>query len=236
MFPIVPRSWLFKLRRLAMTKSYQIVFRAVFLLILALVLMSLPASSKEEPKKDKHDRCADLRPGKAEGIRKKCLPGGSSSGIAKGDFNGDGFADLAVGVPDETTPAAAPGAGAVIVIYGSAGGLTATDPLVPAAQFWSQNTPGIPESSESGDGFGSALASGDFNGDGFSDLAVGIPFEDIFFEGTSFDDIGAVVVIYGSSKGLSATDSSVLPEQFDLLNDFPPDFGFDDEHFGFSLA
>ncbi len=165
------------------------------------------------------------------------LPGGSSSGIAKGDFNGDGFADLAVGVPDETTPTSSPGSGAVIVIYGSANGLTATDPAVPPAQFWSQNTPGIPEESESGDGFGSALASGNFNGDDFSDLAVGIPLEDLSFQGDPpTQNIGAVIVIYGSSKGLSATDSSVLPQQFDLLELVPAFGNLDNEFFGASLA
>src|SRR5438132_13536084 len=33
----------------------------------------------------------------------KKLPRGNSAGVAKGDFNGDGFADLAVGVPREDT-------------------------------------------------------------------------------------------------------------------------------------
>src|SRR5215510_6571331 len=32
--------------------------------------------------------------GNANGIDKKCPAAGSSSGVAKGDFNGDGFADL----------------------------------------------------------------------------------------------------------------------------------------------
>src|SRR5438093_5535825 len=40
--------------------------------------------------------------GKALGIDKKCPQGGGSSGVAKGDFNGDGFADLAIGEPGDT--------------------------------------------------------------------------------------------------------------------------------------
>ncbi|MCP5013763.1 MAG: hypothetical protein GY938_00600, partial [Ketobacter sp.] len=47
-----------------------------------------------------------------------------SSTAAAGDFNGDGFMDLATGVPNEAIGSIA-GAGAVNVIYGSASGLTA---------------------------------------------------------------------------------------------------------------
>src|SRR5947207_12085045 len=56
---------------------------------------------------------------------------GSSSGIAKSDFNGDGFADLAIGIPAEDTPASKRDSGAVIVIYGSANGLTTSAPGIP---------------------------------------------------------------------------------------------------------
>jgi len=154
------------------------------------------------------DPCDQLPnpPGKAKGIEKHCPAGGSSSGVAKGDFNGDGFADLAIGVPEEDT-GGAEDAGAVNVIYGSASGVTATDSNVPAPQFWSQNSTGISGSSEAGDRFGTALASGDFNGDGFSDLAIGVPGENV-----SGAD-GRVVVIYGSRNGLSTTDSTVPASQ-----------------------
>src|SRR5581483_1330836 len=167
---------------------------------------------------DGKDRIARCLRALAEGkkLAKKCPQGGSSSGIAKADFNGDGFADLAIGVPDEDTPAEVENSGAVIVIYGSANGLTATDPTKPASQFWSQNSPGVPGTSEDGDHFGSALAAGDFNGDGFSDLAIGSAGEDIVIEGVSnFKNLGAVTVIYGSANGLTTTNPPVAAQFWD---------------------
>jgi FG-GAP repeat len=110
------------------------------------------------------------------------------------DFNGDGFADLAIGVPFEDV-GGVDGAGAVQVLYGSSTGLTSTD------QFWTQDSPGVPGSGESGDNFGTFVATGNFNGDGFTDLAIGVPFED---EGP-VSNAGAVNVLYGSSLGLTAT-------------------------------
>src|SRR5439155_6338242 len=116
-----------------------------------------------------------------EEIKKRCRERGSSSGISKADFNGDGFADLAIGIPFQDTPVNVADSGAVIVIYGSSGGLTTTTAGIPPAQFWAMNTLGVPGVANAGDHFGSALAGGDFNGDGFSDLAIGVPGEDQIF-------------------------------------------------------
>ena len=63
--------------------------------------------------------------------------------------------------------------GAVNVLYGGAGGLSAS-----GNQFWHQNSPGVLDASEDGDSFGRALTVGNFNGDGRDDLAVGVPEED----------------------------------------------------------
>ena len=121
--------------------------------------------------------------------------------LAAGDFNGDGFADLAIGVPFEHVGAAS-FAGTAHVIYGWSGGLSAT--VVPD-QLWSQDSPGVEDVAEGDETFGSTLAAGDFNGDGLDDLAVGVA------EGlAACINCGAVNVIHGASGGLSAT---AVPDQ-----------------------
>jgi hypothetical protein len=115
--------------------------------------------------------------------------------LAAGDFNNDGFIDLAIGVPGEDLGTIAD-AGAVNVLYGSANGLSAS-----GGQFFSQNTPGVSGGAETEDGFGSALGVGDFDNDGFADLAIGVPSEGL---GTAAQ-AGAVNVLYGSAARLTAT-------------------------------
>jgi hypothetical protein len=113
-------------------------------------------------------------------------------GIATGDFDGDGYGDLAVGSacdPDFSVRC-------VLVWYGSGSGLDTS-----STQTWTQDTPGIPDSTEPGDDFGRTLTSGDFNGDGADDLSVGATCE-------SFGSLacpGQVWTIYGSPSGLTAT-------------------------------
>lgn len=132
------------------------------------------------------------------------IPGVAANGdqfgtsLALGDFDNDGYSDVAIGVPMKTVDGEAM-AGAVIVLYGSPDGLTAD-----GSQYWSQASAGVTLANEAGDQFGWALATGDFNGDGYDELAVGIPGEDVGNQANA----GTVYVLQGSENRLTATGAT----------------------------
>ncbi len=131
------------------------------------------------------------------------------SSLASGDFNGDGFDDVADGADFEAFGTLTK-AGAVSVLYGSPVGLQAGGPNGPDDQFWTQNSPGVKDMSESGDRFGREVTSSDFNGDGFADLGIDADFEQV---GT-VNHAGSVNVLYGSASGLQATGTGGPEDQF----------------------
>lgn len=114
------------------------------------------------------------------------------SSMAAGDFDGDGYDDLAVSAYAESV-AGIPKAGAVCVLHGDSGGLSAWQ-----SDFIDQGTVGL--TPEDSDYFGYSLAAGDLDGDGYDDLVIGTPHEDV----GGVQDAGGVSVLYGSSTGISA--------------------------------
>ncbi|MFI6486862.1 FG-GAP-like repeat-containing protein [Streptomyces sp. NPDC050564] len=125
------------------------------------------------------------------------------SGLS-GDFNGDGYRDLAIAAPIAKV-AGKSGAGYVAVVYGTASGLDTTK-----RQIISQDTTGIPGTPESSDYFGDRLTTGDMDGDGYTDIVVGVHSERI----GSTDSYGTLTVLWGGASGVkSGTDiSSPLPQ------------------------
>ncbi|MFI0419816.1 FG-GAP repeat protein [Spongiactinospora sp. 9N601] len=112
-----------------------------------------------------------------------CRPG---VGPGASDFDGDGRADLAVAAPYAAAGGKAR-AGSVRVLYGMRRPADLTQG---------------PGEAELGDAFGSALTTGDFDGDSCTDLAVGASEE---FAGTrrpGADGNGVVRIYHGSPGGL----------------------------------
>jgi hypothetical protein len=126
------------------------------------------------------------------------LPGKSLLGhaLACGDFNGDGFDDLAAGAPAQQN-----WQGAVLVFAGSQSGLKHQQTLTPAT-FGAGATPF--------QHFGEALTSGDFNGDGNDDLAIGAPSKDV--SAAPGGPYGTVYVV----AGVTGQKVTIPAEDFDV--------------------
>ena len=118
------------------------------------------------------------------GTRFACgLQASASFGVAvsaAGDVNGDGFRDIVVGAP-LFDGAGGGDVGRVTVFYGASGGLTETN-----ATRW--------EGSSGADQFGTSVAGGDVDGDGYSDIIVGAP---------GFLTSGRATVHVGASTGVT---------------------------------
>jgi len=111
-----------------------------------------------------------------------------------GDVNGDGYGDVAVSNFGAIGPASTEDdddswyMGAVELFYGSSAGL-------PSSSSWAAG--GL----QQGAGWGAAVAGvGDFDGDGYADLAVGAPA----WDGNYYPNEGAVFIHAGSSSGPGA--------------------------------
>jgi hypothetical protein len=124
----------------------------------------------------------------------------ASVGYEWADFNGDGFGDIAIGSPGEAIGTVAD-AGAVYVFYGSGSGFSTS-----SSQVWHQSSSNVDGVPQSGDHFGQSLAVGDFDGDGFDDLAIGVPGEKL----GNTADTGLVYVMRGTSSRLTAVGSRTL--------------------------
>ncbi|MFF3889007.1 VCBS repeat-containing protein [Streptomyces sp. NPDC001914] len=125
----------------------------------------------------------------------------------RADFNGDGYADLAVPALQGTVGGHGR-AGYVSVVYGSSKGLDTKH-----RQVISQDTAGIPGAAETGDRFGWGLSHGDLDGDGYTDLVVGAPGEGV----GSVPGAGTLTVVWGGRAGLSGGRVVAAGSTFDQV-------------------
>ncbi|MGH3309937.1 MAG: FG-GAP-like repeat-containing protein [Streptomyces sp.] len=149
-------------------------------------------------------RPGDFFTGGKNGLRhSSTLPHGATGAI--GDFDKDGYGDLAYrAVPGGVVENLPYDSGTVKVRYGTASG-----PGQRTATF-TQATPGVPGANEKADQFGGTLAAGDVTGDGYADLAAGVPFEAIGDK----KEAGSFVLLKGGAKGLTGTGAQAMSQDF----------------------
>ncbi|MBX9364523.1 VCBS repeat-containing protein [Streptomyces massasporeus] len=117
----------------------------------------------------------------------------------RADFNNDGFGDVAFSASGAYV-SGKKDAGQLVVLYGTKTGVSSAK-----RSAISQNTTGNPGTAETGDVFGADSAYADFNGDGYDDLAVSSPMEDV----GSDKDGGGVAVLWGSAQGITGKGVSI---------------------------
>ncbi|MEZ4655008.1 MAG: FG-GAP repeat protein, partial [Candidatus Eisenbacteria bacterium] len=144
--------------------------------------------------------------------------------VASGDFNGDGYDDLAMGLPSDDR-GINDNEGSIVVALGSRYGITHSgDYRISSTEL---GLPGDPDLF-----IGITLVAGNFNGDEYDDLAIGIPYWDYTTSGGgSRDNAGRVIIMRGTPDGLVGGWATRSESDFGLGNQ--PDPG---DLFGWSLA
>lgn len=141
---------------------------------------------------------------------------------ACGDFDGDGFGEVALSWPSATA-GGVDDAGVVVVVRGSPSG-----PDAASLQILHQSVVGIDGAAAADDEFGAALAVGDFDADGFMDLACGSPGDADSGEPAG----GTAQVFYGGASGLDLAGDLLLHQDVAGIQEVVEA----DDQFGYALG
>lgn len=143
------------------------------------------------------------------------------SALATGDFDGDGYDDLAVSIPGLDMPDARDAGGVLLVycLYDDENEAIIADRY----EMLTRDDPNIPGDAERSGEFGNALASADFDRDGFHDLVIAVPAASV----AGRRGAGELVVMYGHEnvpgparvETISA-DSGLIPGSADSGDGF----------------
>lgn len=130
--------------------------------------------------------------------------------VAAGDFNGDGYADVVASAPSEGPDATT--LSSVYVLLGGPDDHWPTGRLPDnitkqASLIFTTNTPELQ--------LGYSLATGDLDGDGYTDLIIGTAARPPFSTPVESPRHGAVAVIFGGEGFFSRPDPVVIVEQLD---------------------
>jgi hypothetical protein len=141
--------------------------------------------------------------------------------IVTGDFNKDGFQDVAIGAPDaDFTPAGGTtrsNAGAVYILFGKQ---TFAPQTVIDTNTTALSQPDVRIfGGAADDNVGFALAAGDLDGDGDDDLAIGAPGFDASRGNPAVlsQDAGAVFVLFGSTTFSGRTIDLATPNPANVI-------------------
>ena len=148
--------------------------------------------------------------------------------IALGDVDGDGYRDLVAGIPhDQPHDYGEPGgpAGAVRIWWGGPKRLSAEPTTI------TQDSPGVPGTSEPPDSFGFSVAVGQLDADKYADIVVGAPGED---PRPDFEyPLGRVTIIRGGPAGYATTGNRSFG--YDTPG-VPGSVEGGDSYFGFTMS
>lgn len=130
------------------------------------------------------------------------------SNFAVGDLNGDGFADIALGAPNDNSVD-----GAIYIFYGSANRIAST---TVAASSSASNVIKGEAGTASRFGFSANIA--DLDGDGYGDLIVGAQYYN------NAIGRGKIYVFYGSSSGVTTPFSTTTANCINFIGENNNDY------------